>query len=118
VPFLVQDATPIVLDLVAKYPRSTRAGCAVLQLAQHSNGDARKRYLELAIANHGDAWCDNGVQVGALARALLAMSYADANRFDEAEAARARCCGCFLEQWIPRARLSITCSKESGCCGR
>jgi hypothetical protein len=83
--FLKPGGAPILEDLVANYPKSTRAGCAVLELAQQSKGEVRKRYLDLAIASHGDAWCANGVQVGALARALLAMSYAERDRFDEAE---------------------------------
>jgi hypothetical protein len=83
--FLKPGGAPVLEDLVAKYPKSTRAGCAVLELAQQSKGEVRKRYLGHAIASHGDAWCANGVQVGALARALLAMSDAELDRFDEAE---------------------------------
>lgn len=82
---LKPGAALLLADLVDKYPRSTRAGCAVVELAQTSNGDVRRHYLALAIDRHSDAWCGNGVQVGALARALLAVSYADAGRFDEAE---------------------------------
>jgi len=71
--------------LVATYPRSNRAGCAVLELAQMSAGDEREQYLKLAIAQHGDAWFENGAQVGPLARALLAMYYAGLGRLEEAE---------------------------------
>jgi hypothetical protein len=75
----------ILTALIARYPKSMRAGCAVLELAQNSRGEVRKKYLDLAIARHGDAWCADGVQVGGLARALLAMDYVSVDRFDEAE---------------------------------
>jgi hypothetical protein len=84
--FLRRDAGPMVVDLVAAYPKSNRSGCAALKLARLASGtDERERNLKAVIANHSDAWCDSGVQVGALARALLAVQYAGAGKFDEAE---------------------------------
>ncbi len=71
-------------QLVQKYPTSNRAGCAVLYLAQMSSGSEREEYLTSAIANHGDAWYGDGVQVGAYARAQLASFYANSNRLSEA----------------------------------
>jgi hypothetical protein len=50
-----------------------------------SEGPEREEYLKSAIANHGNAWYGDGVQVGALARAQLAASYANAGRTDEAQ---------------------------------
>jgi hypothetical protein len=76
----------LLLQVVAKYPRSNRAGCAVLYLAQISSGSERESFLKRAIAEHGDDWYGDGVQVGALARAYLAGHYADTNRRDEAVA--------------------------------
>jgi hypothetical protein len=71
--------------LAAEYPRSNRAGCAVLELAQMSAGDVRERYLKVAIDEHADAWFANGTQVGPLAMALLAVHYAGRDRWIEAE---------------------------------
>jgi hypothetical protein len=62
--------------LAARYPRSNRAGCAAVELAQMSTGDVREQYLKKAIDQHSDAWFENGAQVGPLAMALLAMHYA------------------------------------------
>lgn len=72
-------------QLVQKYPTSNRAGCAVLYLAQLSSGSEREEYLKSAIANHGDAWYGDGVQVGAFARAQLASFYASSDRATEAQ---------------------------------
>lgn len=83
--FTARDAGPRLQELVEKYPRSNRAGCAVLELARLTSGNERERYLKLAIADHDDAWFEDGAQVGPLARALLAMYYAELDRFDEAE---------------------------------
>jgi hypothetical protein len=83
--FTARDAGPTLQELVEKYPRSNRAGCAVLELARLSSGNERERYLKRAIADHDDAWFEDGAQVGPLARALLAMYYAELDRFDEAE---------------------------------
>jgi hypothetical protein len=83
--FLRRDAAPILMELIAAYPKSNRAGCAALQLARLVPAQERERYLKQAIANHSGAWCESGVQVGALARALLAIQYAGSGKFDEAE---------------------------------
>jgi hypothetical protein len=71
--------------LATKYPRSNRAGCAVVELAQMSAGEVREQYLKKAIDEHADAWFENGSQVGPLAMALLAMHYAGFDRLAEAE---------------------------------
>ena len=76
----------LLLQVVKKYPKSNRAGCAVLYLAQISSGSERESFLKRAIAEHGDDWYGNGVQVGALARVYLASHYADTNRREEAMA--------------------------------
>lgn len=41
--------------------------------------------MKSVIADHQDAWCEDGVQVGALARAKLAVYYAGEGRLNEAE---------------------------------
>jgi hypothetical protein len=83
--FLRRDAAPILSELIAVYPKSNRSGCAALQLARLVPAKDRERYLKEAIANHSGAWCESGVQVGALARALLAVQYAGSGKFDDAE---------------------------------
>jgi hypothetical protein len=72
-------------ELIERYPGSNRAGCAVLELARLSSGATRERFLRKAMANHSEAWFETGVQVGALARAMLAIHLAGLERFDEAE---------------------------------
>jgi hypothetical protein len=79
------EAEPILVDLVRRYPRANRAGCALLLLAQVSAGPRREHHLRQAIDFEGDAWFENGVQVAALARAMLAIHLAGLERFDEAE---------------------------------
>jgi hypothetical protein len=79
------EGLKILLDLIEKYPRSNRAGCAVLELARLSSGPTREQYLRDAVATHSDAWFETGVQVGALARAMLAVHLVGLDRLDEAE---------------------------------
>jgi TolA-binding protein len=79
------EAKDLLKQVVQKYPKSNRAGCAVLYLAQMSAGTEREDYLKSAIAAHGEAWYGDGAQVGALARAQLATYYANAGRLDEAQ---------------------------------
>jgi hypothetical protein len=78
-------AEQILEDLVQRYPRANRSGCSLLQLAQQTSGARREAALRRAIRFDGDAWFENGVQVAALARALLAVHLAGLDRFDEAE---------------------------------
>jgi hypothetical protein len=71
--------------VLKEYPKSNRAGSAVLYLAQLSSGEEREAYLKSAIGTYGDTWYGDGVQVGALARAQLAMTYAATGRVDDAK---------------------------------
>ena len=84
-PNLLPGSRPQLVELVEKYPRSTRSGCAALQVARSSSAEERERSLETVIQLHSDAWCEDGVQVGSLARALLAMHFVGLERYDEAE---------------------------------
>ena len=70
--------------LVAKYPKSNRAGCAVVYLGQASRGDEQIAYFKQAIADHGDCYYGDGVQVGAYARFLLGKAYLESGRAHEA----------------------------------
>jgi len=80
------DAKDILKRVVKDYPKSNRAGSAVLYLAQLSSGAEREAFLKSAIESHGDTWYGNGVQVGAFARAQLAAFYAAENKLTEARA--------------------------------
>ena len=78
------DAKAILQRVVKEYPKSNRAGSAVLYLAQMSSGAKREAYLKTAIEAHGDSWYGDGVQVGAFARVQLAAFYAADGRLAEA----------------------------------
>jgi hypothetical protein len=79
------DAAPGLRELIAAYPASNRAGCAAIELVHLTQGPAREAALKDVIAHHSDAWFENGTQVGALARAQLAVYYAEIDRFADAE---------------------------------
>jgi hypothetical protein len=78
-------AKDILRRVVSQYPKSNRAGSAVLYLAQLSSGKERESYLKTAIEQHSDTWYGNGVQVGAFARAQLAAYYAATGKKEEAK---------------------------------
>lgn len=71
--------------VIKEYPKSNRAGSAILYLAQLSSGAEREAYLKTAIKDHGDTWYGNGVQVGAFARAQLAAYYAASDKVSDAK---------------------------------
>lgn len=79
------DAKAILERVVKEYPKSNRAGSAVLYLAQLSSGAEREGYLKTAIDAHSDTWYGDGVQVGALARAQLAAYYVATGKTAEAK---------------------------------
>ena len=85
-----QRGTPAVkasLDkLIATYPKSNRAGCAMLYLAQWASGAERERLLKDAAEKHGDAFYGDGCQVGPYALFQLAAYYADSGDAEKAKA--------------------------------
>jgi hypothetical protein len=72
--------------LIKNYPDSDRAGCAMLYLAQMSQGDERARYLQECIDKYNDCFYGDGVQVGAYARLLLVEDYKSQGETEKAEA--------------------------------
>jgi uncharacterized small protein (DUF1192 family) len=62
-------------ELIAKYGKANRTGCAILYLGQMSKGNEQLHYLKLAISDYSDCFYGNGVQVGAYARFYLACRY-------------------------------------------
>ena len=73
-------------DLIARYPKANRTGCAVQYMGQMSEGDERELYLKLAIKDFGDCFYGNGVQVGAYARFHLAYYYQKLGKEKDAKA--------------------------------
>ena len=94
------EADGIFQDLVRQYPQSNRAGCALVVLAQLSTAARREEFLRQAIAHEHDAWFENGVQVGAIARAMLAIHLAGLGRFDEAEKLASELVERFPGAWV------------------
>jgi hypothetical protein len=80
------DAKVVLQRVVREFPKSNRAGSAVLYLAQLSAGAEREANLKTAIEAHSDTWYGDGVQVGALARVQLAALFAADGRLAEAKA--------------------------------
>jgi hypothetical protein len=66
------EASDSLQKMIERYPDINRTGCAVLYLAQKSEGDARAKYLQDCIEKYNDCFYGDGVQVGAYARFLLA----------------------------------------------
>jgi outer membrane murein-binding lipoprotein Lpp len=69
------EATESLQTMINKYPDINRTGCAVLYVAQMSEGDDRGRYLQDCIRKYNDCFYGDGVQVGAFARFLLVQDY-------------------------------------------
>jgi hypothetical protein len=70
-----EEAKKAVALLSARFPTANRTGCAVLALAQASEGDEQIKLLKRAIEKHNGCFYINGVQVGAYARLYLGMRY-------------------------------------------
>ena len=79
------EAKDALQRVVKEYPKSNRAGSAILYLAQLSSGSEREAYLKKAIKDHSDTWYGDGAQVGALARAQLASFYAATDKVSDAK---------------------------------
>lgn len=66
------DAAATLQQMIDKYPKCNRTGCAVMYLGQMSQGADRRKYLTLAAEQFADCRYGNGVQVGAYALWYLA----------------------------------------------
>lgn len=80
------EAQASLKQLIEKYPKANRTGCALLYLGQMSSGAKKEAYLKQAAADFGDCFYGDGVQVGAYARFHLAHFYRQAGRAQEAAA--------------------------------
>ena len=72
--------------IIKKYPGTDRAGCALLYLAQTSQGDERIKHFQDCIEKYNDCFYGDGVQVGAFARFILARDYRSHGEKQKAEA--------------------------------
>ncbi len=70
-----QEGKDSLKELIKKYDKANRTGCALLYLGQMSKGEDREGYLKQAIEDFSDCFYGNGVQVGAYARYYLAYYY-------------------------------------------
>lgn len=73
-------------QLIEKYPKANRTGCALLYLGQMASGRDKEAYLKQAIADFGDCYYGDGVQVGAYARMYLAYYRQETGKAKEAAA--------------------------------
>ena len=60
-------------QVVEKFPKFNRAGCAALYLGRYSKGGEQEKYLELAIEKFSDCYYGDGTNVGGYARFVLGM---------------------------------------------
>ena len=67
------EASNSLQTMIQKYSDIDRTGCAVLYVAQMSQGDQRAQYLQDCIDKYNDCFYGDGVQVGVYARFLLAQ---------------------------------------------
>lgn len=80
------EASESLQAMIEKYPDINRTGCAVLYMAQMSQGGEREKYLQDCIEKYNNCWYGDGVQVGAYARYLLARDYQQEGDKAKAEA--------------------------------
>ena len=69
------EAAESLQSMINKYPDINRTGCAVLYVAQMSQGNERAKHLQDCIDKYNDCFYGDGVQVGVYARFLLAQDY-------------------------------------------
>lgn len=70
-----QEGKDSLEQLVEKFDKANRTGCALLYLGQMSKGKEKEQYLQQAIIGFSDCYYGDGVQVGAYARYQLANYY-------------------------------------------
>ena len=80
-----QEGKKSLEQLIEKFDKANRTGCALLYLGQMSRGKEREEYLQKAIEGFSDCYYGNGVQVGAYARYYLAHHYKEDGQAEKAE---------------------------------
>jgi len=80
-----QEGKDSLKQLIEKFDKANRTGCALLYLGQMSKGREREEYLQKAIDGFSDCCYGDGVQVGAYARYYLAYYYKENGQTKKAE---------------------------------
>ena len=80
------ESTESLQSMIQKYPDINRTGCAVLYLAQNSQGEEQARHLKDCLEKYPDCFYGDGVQVGVYARFLLIQNYQKQGETDKAKA--------------------------------
>jgi len=81
-----QEGKDSLKQLIDKFDKANRTGCALLYLGQMSQGKEKEEYLQKAIDGFSDCYYGDGVQVGAYARYYLAYHFKEIGKEEEAEA--------------------------------
>lgn len=81
-----QEGKDSLKQLIDKFDKANRTGCALLYLGQMSQGKEKEEYLQKAIDGFSDCYYGDGVQVGAYARYYLAYHFKEIGKEGEAEA--------------------------------
>ncbi|MCB1237644.1 MAG: hypothetical protein KDM91_21445 [Verrucomicrobiae bacterium] len=71
-------------QLLKKYDKANRTGCATLYMGQMSEGEDRGKYLTEAVEKFSDCFYLDGCQVGGYARYILGIEAWTAGKKDEA----------------------------------
>lgn len=79
------EGKAILKDLVEKYPKANRTGCALLYLGQQSTGEDQLVFLNSAINDFSDCYYGDGVQVGPYAKLVLIRIYLKDAKIDAAK---------------------------------
>jgi beta-lactamase regulating signal transducer with metallopeptidase domain/nitrous oxidase accessory protein NosD len=80
------EAKASLKQLLEKYDKANRTGCATLYLGQASEGTERLEYLTRAVEKFSDCYYLNGCQVGGYGRYVLALTLWDKGERDKARA--------------------------------
>ena len=81
-----QEGIDSLKQLVDKFDKANRTGCALLYLGQMNKGrKAKEEYLQKAIDDFSDCFYGDGVQVGAYARLHLAYYYKESGQKEKFE---------------------------------
>ena len=81
-----EEARASLKQLLEKYDKANRTGCATLYLGQASEGAERLEYLTRAVEKFSDCYYFNGCQVGGYGRYVLALTLWDKGEKDKARA--------------------------------
>lgn len=101
------EANESLQALIKNYPDSNRAGCAMLYVAQQSQGDERAKCLKDCIQKYNDCFYGDGVQVGAYARFFLAADYRNAGDKTKAESLYSEIRASYADAVDHRGRLLV-----------